>query len=74
MPKRKTRSKATTKKVAAKAEPTLEPAPPGPEKYRIVGSSHTRFEGGDPVRYKRGDEIELTEDEASRIAWKVEKI
>lgn len=42
-------------------------------KYRLVsGGSHTRFEDGVAVRYKRGDLIELTGIEARALDSRVE--
>lgn len=37
-------------------------------KYVFLGERHSRREGGAVVRYKSGDPIELTEDEAKRFA------
>lgn len=37
-------------------------------RYVFLGERHSRREGGQVVRYKSGDEIELTDDEARRFA------
>lgn len=39
--------------------------------YRLIdGGSHTRFEDGKTKRYRRGDEIELTDEEAASETFK----